>query len=737
MGGTRAYLDGRPLFGAVSWALTSGVRPFQTVVYLSHADADALTGRGGTGGSAKPRPVELKFAGGDPERNGTFRGVYVLHRVASPIPWHAAVLISDRRWLWSYATYRRHMNVRRKVGTLRLTSPNQLDATNLEPRLAYATWSLHGGNTPWTASTLLDDLAAAIADWERAEMGASVAVTRAAASDAAQSPIQDLELDGQLDESIERALSYLPGMDVTVDADGGVRFFQRADFGAENDEVEQARQGGQTQSGGHIEPVTYAGKRPRKVRVWFSVEAEMRLDFSETEDDGATTDVTDDQVVRAQNVLPVPDASLSVGGQTVYTGTWITMQQAFTAWGAAPGLGGVLTFPRVRRAGVPFNNLWNVCQMTGAEVPDQDWVGRIGAVMTHFRRTYRITKHWMDRFSEIRAYRVATINTETGTRGDASVWSDYAYLPTQRSMRAEANNSQDICYVMNVAIYPSGGLLTDESKASPATVTILDSDQGVFTVSYNADPTRLYEQALPSQVEIEGTNTQPGTLVAAGSAGPSPYLRRSTRGFGWNLLGRFQQPATLTSNHKIIVILTVVPASPNSKRGLCFVDVYPGEVPSFPGQGNCNGPMQEVRVGPGLEVARIAWLDAAKARILALFSEQQGDPLKDDAEYPLADLVVNYSGDAAGGASLRGIAIAEAARIYHAQRDRQLGSATFGFRAAARLAGAMTAVHHDVGSDGTVLTRIDLPGRIEPLSVLRYLSASARRIILRLVNPGT
>lgn len=736
MGGSRASLDGKPLLGAVSWAQTSGVRPFQAVVYVRQDDAKALLGEGGTAGTSKPNPVTLKLSGGLPERSGEFRHVYVLHRVPAPVPKYAALLISDRRWLWSRTVYRRHMNVRRKAGTKRLTSPDQLDPTNLEPALVYASWSLRNRTTPWTAKSLIDDLADAVESWERAEVGASAPpAVRPALDDTGQLPIQDLELDGPLDECIERALSYLPGMDVTIDPDGSARFFQRAD-GSERAEIDKASP--ETQTGGHIEDVKFARTRPRKVRVWFNVEAEIRVDFDELASTSSTSAVTDDDAIRAENVLPIPDFQLSVGGQTMTTGTWITMAEAFVAWGALPGPrgGGVLDFPAVRRAGVPFNGLWNAADLLGAEVPDQDWTARIGAVMTHFRRTFRIRRTWMDRFFEIRAYRVATINTETGTRGDATVWSDFSYLPTQRSMRAEQNNGQGLSYAMNVVCYPSSGLLADAPRACPATLTIQDSDQGVFTVSYNPDPNRLYEIALPSQVEEEGANTPPGTLVPSSVAGPSPYLRRSTRGIGWNILGRFQRPATLTASHKLIALLTAIPASPNSKRALCFVDVYPGEVPSFPGQGSCEGPMQEVRVMPSLEVARVAWKDSARDRIIGLFNEDDGKPIGDDAEYALADLVVNYSGDAAGGASLRGIAIAEAARLYHAQRDRAVGSATFHLRGDARLVGSMTGIHHQLNPRGVILSRYDLPGRVEPMNIARFLPASIRRILFRLVNPG-
>ena len=734
MGGSRALLAGKPLFGALTWALTSGVRPFQTVVYMSHADADALTGAGGTAGSTKPTPVELTLEAGIPARSHTFKGVYVLHRVASPLPWFAAVLISDRRWLWSKRIFRRYANIRRKVGTKRLTSPNQLDALNLEPRLVYAPWSLKGGTQPWTASALLKDLGDELVDVERQEAGAEPSITVPDVTDLEQTPIQDLELEGSLDECVERALASIPGMDVTVDADGGVRFFKRADAS----EMEEVRKAGQeTQAGGHIEVVSYARTRARKFRIYFSLECEVRVNFTEEADAGATSALDVTTTITCDNVLPIPDAALPVGGRTLYTGTYITVGEAFTAWGALPVYGKPLSFRLVRRASVPFNGIWQMAHLAGQASPDQDWPSRIAAVMTHFRRTYRIARVWMDRFFEIRAYRVATINPETGTRGDATVWQDFAWLASGRSMYAESANDQTISYAMNVAGYPAGGVLGPDSTAAPATLRVEDSDQGVFSVTLNGNPTRFYEAALPSQVETEGANTQPGTLVAAGQGGPSPYIRRSTRGIAWNVLGRFQNPAALTANHKMIAILTAIPACPNSKRALCYVDVSPNDpdVPDFPGKGRCDGPVQEVRISPTLEVARVAWLDSAKDRILGIFNEDASQRVS-DGPYPLADLVVNYEGNVAGGASLRGIAVAEAARQWQAQRDRAVGGATFGFRGVARLVGAMTSIQHTLDTRGVLLTRYDLPGRIEPLSIARYFSAGLRKILFRLVNPG-
>lgn len=732
MGRARAFLDGKPLAGSAPWSLTTGTRPFTTVVTTSRNIADQLLGpaggpvSGGAGGVPK-RPVSLRLESGT--RSRTFEGIYILHRSPGPSPYVAALTIADRRWLWANALYRRHLNIHRKVGTKRLTSPGQLDALNLEPRFNFARWSLKGRSAPWTAKDLLEDLAAAIQGFEQNEVGVKPDVILPTIPADGTLPIQDLELDGELDACIERALAYLPGMEVEVTAAGAVRFFWRTDE-KEMDEVRQA--GPEVQGRGHIEPISFGRVRPRKIRVFFDVEAELAF---RADEDTSTTSDDDEAAMTCVNVLPVPDPSLTLAsGDVVTTGTYITLPEAFAAWGLMPGANIPLDSGVCCAAFVPYQNLWNSIIEHGSTAPDANWAARVSVLQRSFRQTFRINPAWVDRISDLRPYRVATINTATGTRGDASVYSDFAYVPSMRTLIAESLNNGSIGYVVNVAGYPSSGVVTSSTIAAPADVTIDDAEQGVFTVSYHADPIRMYEMALPSQVELAGENTAPGTLVASSRAGPSPFLRRSNRPLGFNLLGQYHDPPRLTLRHKLIAIMTAVPASPNGKGALCYVDVQPNEVPPFSGQNACDGPVLEIHIGGAVETARVAWIDSQRNRIKLFFTQDAPDP--GEGAYGLADLVVNYEDNKGGAASLRALARAAAARIWHALRDRAVGSATFGFRGDAEIRGSISGIHHELSSSGGLTTRYDLPGRIEPLSLDRYLDATALRIKNRLINPG-
>lgn len=769
MGKTKAFLGDQPLAGSAAWSLVSGTRPYATTVMLSRGGvAKLLSGGAGdpppnqrpgsgqkqllagtnpaptpSGGAGPKLPVTLSFKGRE------FRNVYILHRAPGPNPFVAAVTIADRRWLWSYAAYKRSFNVTRKVGDQRLVSPNQLDAVTIDPKQAYKLWSLDGNrDTPWTARRVLEDLADAIKQFEQDEVGISpeIILPDVKSLDGAALPIQNLELAGPLDAAIERALSYLPGLDVYVNAAGAVVFFWRTAFGEEATELVPA--GSEIQNRGHIEQIDFSRIRPRKYRVYFEIEAELKFKAEELAA-GATTDTThgpDDMF--CENVLPIPDYSVTLRGQTLTTGCYLPINDAFEAWGSFPGGFGLLTKQRACQWFVPFINAWDRLEKRSNFDANANWVARIGALRAHFRTTFRINPAWVDRFADVHAYRVGTINTETGTRGTASVFSDFAYMPTQRSFAAELQNANGHAfgYAYGVPGYPSGGVITDATIASPATLEFLDADQGVFHVTYNPDKFGLYTVALPSQIENLGQNTSPGTLVS-GTAGPTTDLGligRRYSALAFNMLGRFQNPTQLTAAHALLAIVTATPGSPNSKRSMAYVDIPASDVVAFPGRAHCDGPMCEIIIPASMETARVAWKDNEAERIKSIFTNQITAPIGKDEPFALRDLVLNYGTSSSGGTdasaggavSITAIAKAEATRRYHADRDRSVGSAEFNFHDAAELRGAATKITHSLASTGTVTTRYDLPGRLEPLALDRFLPSSLVRIMRKMLHIG-
>lgn len=722
---TKATLGGKTLLGSFAWRIANGVAPVQGIAELQPEDAETLLK-----GQARALDLVIETNGGDGawKRKETFKSVFALQEAPGDNPrGPKRVVIADRRWIWPSYFYRRAFNITRKVGTKWLNSPNQIQANaQLAPTVAYAPWSLNGGTTPYKAADILECLKSAITECEQQfQLRPAKIIIEEAAKKVEGTPVQDVELDGPLDECIERALAYLPGVAVTVDPNGDIRFYDTGSR-AENryDQIAEAV------AGGHIIPTSFARVRPSRIRVLFDVRAEVRFDFNEA--DGSTRD----QSARyADNVAPIPDPSLTVNGAQLSTGAWARLPDLYTAWGNTPGLGRPLDTATVRKCMVPFLDSWSALMKAGLSVPDADWMARIGVVQTHFRQTFQINRRWMDRIREFRAERVGTLDSVTGTRGKAPVFSDYAYLYTQRSQYLETSGEAG-AYVTNVAAYPSDGTIDENTRAAAATLSVVDPDQGVVSIDFLADTFRVYEQALPSQVELEGDATTPGSSPT--NPGPSGSLGFSTRPIGFNLIGTSDKLPQLTGNDKKAFIVTCSPGSPNDKAALVAVDIAPSDegVTDFVGRDKCYGPVMEIRINPSVEVARVAWTDEAGDRIAAFFNRQAGIgpvPVQD-----ITDLVMNYAGPIQGGASMLGIARGAASAVWTSLRDRRVGTAATGFSPGIVPGGSLSSVGHTIDAGtGAVMTQFTLPDRIAPLNIDRYLPESVKRIIHRTVNPGS
>jgi hypothetical protein len=720
---TIANINGHELLNAVDWQLTSGTSPFVSVVEVTPDAAGALTG-----GRATPLSLTIAAEG---HGKREFKSVYVLQQVPGAGPSAPArLVVADRRWLWPSYHFKRSFNMTREVGTKRLVAPNQLEENvQLEPDVVYQPWSLLGGVRAWTPKTMLQSLAAAIEECESGFTGKSVAGVDVAVADRIEGvPIQDIELDGPLDECIERAMGYLPGVSLYVDPSGVVRFYDTADQG------ERAVVKADPIFGtGYIAETSFARLRPSAIRVLFDVKVELCFRWQDA-GPGGTSAVAEDGLY-ADNVAPVPDPTVTVNGQPQPTGTWLRLETLYTAWGSNPLTGAALTTQDVRICMVPYLDMWSRFVEAGLAVPDADWASRIACVQTHFRQTFQINRRWMDRIRELRAERVGTINPERGTRGKAPVYSDYAYLSSQRSQTLEVAGSQDGAYIVNVAAYPSDDVIGTNTRAAAATLSVIDAQQGVLSIDFLADRFRVYESALPSQVEMDGDNTTPGSSPT--NPGPTPYLGFSTRPIGWDMIGRSGSLPALCARDKKAFIVTAVPGSPNDKAGLVAVEIKPTDtaIPNFPGKNACRGPVMEIRISPSVETARVPWQDQFAEQIAGFFTRKAGDgPM---AAQDISNLIMNLDGEPTAGASLKGIAQAAAAALWLSFRDRPVGTMQTGFNAAAEPAGNLSTVAHSIAADsGVVTTGYSLPDRIQPLDVNRYLSEGVKRIIHRTVNPG-
>lgn len=720
----RATLGGKPLLdsAAVAWPLRYGSRPAMVTVEMAPLDATAVSTSGG--------PVELvidpgggsNFGGGNPVRA---QNLWVLNVQPGPDPFVSRVTIADRRWMWSYGHILRRYNMRRRTGVKMLTASNVQPAINsTAAQIAYWAWSLKN-NVPWTAKDVLEDVLKEVGDIEKEYAGSAppIKIDGRIAKSVKGIPVEDLQVDDAGDQAVERILAYLPEAACYVDYDGSIVVTSRA-TGDEEGVLKAILP--ELVGDGHSDLVENALVRPKEIHVLFTREVEVRFDFLENSSASSTqTALVDER--RMENVLPIPDYSLTVNSRTVARGTYLTMDQAFTAWGNLPIIGKSMDHWMIQRAFIPHMDLWAAIGLAGERPNDrgelENWPGRIGAVQQHYRRTFRVNPRWTDRILSMRAYRVSTIDPQSGQRGPAPAFGDYSILYTQRSLWKNIAQGQNGDYVINRTAYPSDGVLGADADLSPAEVSIPDSDQGIVHVDYKPNPVwGMNETILPGQVDQDSM--------------PCADIGNRTRPISFDTVIGGKQPPKLSSSFKLAVIVTCVPSSPNTDQQLHRVVIKPTDVSdSLPasqrtGLSEARGPIMEVRIGAQVETARIAWIDSRATDIEKIFGVVAGDP-------DLSGLVINEGAEGGGqtGASINAIAKAAAARIYASLVDRYEGGMAGYMNGQVRPAGWLPEVRHELRTNGEAVTVVEMPGEIPKLSLFGWLDSASRAAILRLAQP--
>lgn len=718
--------------GPIVWRQTEGVRPYIGELPIRASDVETLM-------REAIRPVTLTIKNG--EREEKFENLLILHDMPGANPYTARLVVADRRWLWNRGHIMRRFNVRRRTGVKRLEDPAQVrESMVLAPDVHYAPYSLLDGATMWTPLLALRELERAIVEHER-DLGfdfGDFEIDGSVSSRLGQFPIENLEIDDSLDVGFEKLLHHLPEAQVTVGADGKVYVYSRAN-NSEKSLIDSS--GDEVVGGGHVKFVRHNRTRPSEIRVMFERSIEVRLDAQEVEIGG--TVARDPDGLFMENVLPVPDYTLTLAnGDVVTQGNWITFDSALRAWNqqAPPGLGN-LSIAVLRKASVPFVDLWAGMQLSGSLDPDNAWSARVGAMQAHFRRTYRVNRRFMDRLRQIHDYRVAVQDPSGTSRGAAQAYSDYAILPGQRFLLAQAQGTSDLSWIVNVAGYPQNDdeHITEDTKPAPAVVRVIDSDQGIIHIDWSVDPSRSYEQVLPSMVEMEGSKRSSSGKPEI--PGPSGDLSNRRRSIAFNAFGPGLELPQLTADHKLSVILTATPGSPNTEAQFETVVVRPGDMRDvlppelFESVFNSSGPAMEVRIGGTVEQARIAWVDKEEDRILQALGIK---PTPEGQKLDLKDITINYSegGFQNGFASLQSIARAEAARIWASMVDRHYGAKTVNMHTNIRPTGRIAAVTHTRGEDGSNLSTMELPRQQPSESIFSFMPGGVQRLIRRLANMG-
>lgn len=730
-------IDGHPIANAFAWEDRPGTRPFVAEVDVADQSADALL-------QGPPKPVTLLCG----TREAKFDAVYVLAQRPSDRPGKACVELQDRRWLWEYSWITRGYNVRRAVGVQRMEDPDNILLSAVLPEFQYQPWSLKTDQSQWTAIEVLKDVLQTLAAEEGKFSGSTFSITLDPKLEAhvTSTPIENLEMDCDGAGAIETVLRYLPGVTLRVTSSGDVYVYSMLDGRDE----QLAKKLPPPLMGPPI-PLTpsLARKRPSKIIVRFSFECEVRFNF--TDADGQTT-AGDSDLRVLDNVAPVTDFSLLLASSTITVcqDTWLPFGTLLAAWGPAPFKKGArkLTKLDIRRCMVPFMSLLAALQQSGLAQPDTNWPSRCGAINEHFRQTFRLPRRWLDKCLWWMPSRVGTIDPTTATRGVGTVLTDFSYLSSTRSLFMDALSGKDLSYATIVIGYPQSGLLKDAGSRPPGVMSVIDQDQGVFRVDFRADASRMHEQSLPSKLEIEGENTQPGRFPK--SCGPcGDPKKQAERGFSFTSLIEGAAPTVLSAQHKLAVIVTMMPApgvgrgpKPGDKdRSFYEIEVKPTDLPSFPGAAHCLGPPMTIHVGPGIETARVAWTDEHAADIDAIFGIEQATgniteniinagpasfPVINDPTHPVRGGV---------GASLPLIARAVAQRAYAVLADRTIGAHTTQLDETIEPVGWSSGVRHEVTQRGELLTTIRFPEQRRQFALLAFMDTQTQRFILHLANP--
>lgn len=704
-----ATIGGFPILNATDfrWELTTGVTASTAVAILDPKHAtDLLKGA--------LRPVDLVVG------PVTFKKVYVVEEAPGLHPAQGAVRIADRRWFWSRQFISRSYNMRKTIGVKRVkVAGSRPELDPLVDQISFHPWSLKNQISRFTAKDVLNDVlrgdfskkGEGVLFIESESGGATAPLVIESVGGKRPLPIQDLVIESQGHEAVQRVLDYIPGAAITVDPDGTVRVLQQAS--RKEREILEKKLGGELDKRGHVKFIgTNERIRPKKVHVYFTKIHELRIDFDE-DDTGAGRRGGDDRRF-SQNVMPLPDLELSIGGVKYSRGTWVPIdQRLFNAWGPLPKLGN-LTQAKLLRWLAPRRDVWAIIAEAGRQDPDSDWGARISAIMQHFRRTFRINPRWRSRMKQWYPFLVGTVDVVTGERAPAKVFMDYTVISTARTTLS-SSGSDPLRYDLPYKPYTKAKGAIGAMTASPAKFRVVDQDQGIFSIDMQMDQFRLHEMLIPGTIENSPTaGVKKNELIA------------------WNMVLSGVKAPTLKDGHQMSVLFSAQSGSPNRRDRLHKVTVGLKDVRhlltegSMGGASVANGPDMHVRVGPGLEQARVVWTDGKSRDIETSFGVTEGS-------FNIDDLIVNLSTTDVG-ASLNELALGVAARIYAGYEDRFEGRATFN-ATEQRIEGYIESMGYSITQRGATIMDVKTRDRIDDIwDPMSFMPSSVVNFVERIAS---
>ncbi len=741
-----------PILGVenVSWLLRTGVEPVIKLFDFAVEHRDFLL-------EAAESPHEIGLVIGENE----YSSLTILRVVQdSKFGFNTvSAIVADRRWVWSRKHIYRRFNVRKRVGYLHYTEPNQKQLAITEAELRFAKFSIKSNGQLFTMEEILDDI---IDDVE--DDGSLIALTfknkrileeQFKLKDGGKDlTLENVFIDDQGPGAVRNILRQIGGAAIAINANGDLKIFSQVDG---KDEEEVNKLGFVAQNLGNFEFSDHKFVRPKFFRVKFAIEAEVRFDYKERSGGSAVPITPNERLL--QNVIQNTDNTLNVatllGGGFISQLNWIEINDILQAWNEFTPQGLVL------RNGVTFDLLYHALVhddvfgamfLSGIIQPevgsaDADWMARIGALKTHFRQTFKIPDEWRDRVSSIRANLISTINPITGTRANSPIYCDWAAKISQKGIirhqrtrpRGSSLGTNNTPIYINTPGYPTGSVsngvpaIRSKDSAAPGILNILDPEIGIIRLNFKMDVFKNYQLILPGHIK----NIASYNVVGAQVITQDTVLDNVARG-----KARMQ----LEEDWNLATIVTMKPIAQRDSNIFFEILITPNDILPFLPDNikntiiDAHGPVQEIRIPDQIETARVRWSDDPKdARVTEkIFGFHGGIGLLDLKR--LERLVINHTGirgtepiiqPGGGTASLKEIARAAAIKFLLSQRDRFVGRAASKSYLNPEVKGNINEIEQFITVKGADITAIDFLEKPAAIDIFSLMDDRTRRVVLK------
>jgi hypothetical protein len=561
------------------WAIVTGyVAPIQGWEMPTEICDEIISGLSTAAGIDR----EVTLIMGDPQGTLQIERVYVVGSAPADNPQRSILLLTDIRWYLGLQIFIVDVNVRRRLGDKRLLSEGNLQNSIVADSVAYAPWSINK-NTAHTWTSQKDQTLQYLANPIHGRP-AFLYTTDGLSLNIPTQTVQELVSDSTGDVGLARTIESLPGAGIYVDLQGVMHVYDALP-GAEKTFIETYISHALWEHG-TLKFVDLSGLRPYTYRMYVDYAIEMRFNYR------SATETALDQMLDLENVIQVTDRSLNIPAgvwgpaRTVAMGTWITLDEAFAAWG--PKTIATLNLPQLTDDIVAdhwFGDALEGRYTLGSAFGDLDpiWVSRIEALMRSYRTIFRINHKTWDKLRHVWNVRAAVWDPITGTRAPSPVYSNYHCMTLD-----EFVSSKIEVYGHNeMTSYPYTGNLKD-GHPSGFDVTIIDPELMIIAIERNT-------LKFPGQTRIAPSPTIDGVTTTGGAGANEAVLQRLQHKGEWFLS----------------IVLTVSPASPNDRRRLYEVKVDLPDILTAVGglvaNPACNAPDREIRTH--MTEARVAWDD--------------------------------------------------------------------------------------------------------------------------------